>query len=246
MHPVTHLETAERLQGGRDELAGWIGGLAFTFLLFFGMAHVEHAGADPMPAAIEDLRMVSVPLEPPPPPPVHVAEPAPAGIPPLTGIELGASDSTVRLAVVPPDLERLVPAPALPPRAAVPFARFHTEFKPRIDIEADVRHVYQESEVDKVPVALVRVAPPVANRLFGDARSLRVVLLLLIEPTGRVSSARVAQSSGQPEFDAIVARTVKESWEFTPAIKRGKRVRCLAAQPFRVNLAGGSSPYELP
>lgn len=246
MSPLAQL--SDRLNGahaGRDEIAGWMGGLAFTFLLFFGMAKFEHTGAGAEAPAIEDLRAVSIPLEPPPPPPPRLAEPAPPEVTPLTGIELGASDSPVRIAVVPPDLETFVQAPTLPPRAVMPVTHFHTEFKPRIDVESDVRHVYQESEVDKVPVALVRVAPPVPNRLFGDARSLRVVLLLLIEPNGRISSARISQSSGQPEFDAIVAQTVRESWEFTPAIRKGKRVRCLAAQPFRVNLGSGS-PYELP
>lgn len=241
------VQLSERLHGSpaaRDELAGWIGGLGFTFLLFLGMAKVEHVGADAPPPAIEDLRMVSIPLEPPPPPP-RVAEPAPADLPSLAGIELAASDSAVRVAVVPPDLETLVRPPVLPPRAVVPFARLHTEFKPRVDVEADIRHVYRESEVDKVPVALVRVAPPIPSRLFGDARSLRVVMLLVIEPSGRVSSARVSQSSGNAEFDAIFAQTVRESWEFTPALRKGKRVRCLATQPFRANLGGGS-PYELP
>lgn len=230
----------------RDGIAGWIGGAGFTFLLFFAMAHLEHVGTGEAPAEIEDLRMAAIPFEPPPPPP-RPAEPAPPPVemPPLAGIELGASDSALRIAVVPPDLETLVQATPTPPRALVPFSHFHTEFKPHVEVQADVRHVFQESEVDKVPTAIVRVAPAVPNHLFGDARSLRVVLLLLIEPNGRVSSARVSQSSGRPEFDTLVAQTVKESWEFTPALRRGKKVRCLAQQPFRVNLGGGS-PYELP
>jgi TonB family protein len=231
---------------GRDELAGWAGGLGFTFLLFFGMAHLENLGTGTPPAEIEDLRMVSIPLEPPPPPPrVIETAPAPAELPPLAGIELGASDSTVHIAVVPPDLERLVQASPVPPRALVPFTHFHTEFKPRLDVATDVQRVYRESEVDQPPTAIVRVAPAVPKQLFGDANSLRVVLLLLIEPNGSISSVRVARSSGQPEFDTIVAQTVKEGWEFTPAIRRGKKVRCLAQQPFRVNLGGGN-PYEIP
>jgi len=232
-------------QSGSDEVVGWIGGLGFTFLLFFTLAHFEDAGPRDSPVDIQELRMVSIPLEPPPPPPRTVeTNPAPAELPPFAGIELGASDSPVHIAVVPPDLEALVQTTTTPPRALLPFSHFHTEFKPRIEVEADVRHVYQESEVDQPPTALVRIAPPVPNRLFGDARSLRVVLLLLIEPDGRVASARVVRSSGQPEFDTIVAQTVTESWEFTPALRRGKAVRCLAQQPFRVNLGSGS-PFDV-
>jgi TonB family protein len=242
LRPFTHL-TAQ--PSGRDALAGWLGGAGFTFLLFFGMAHLEHVGTAAPDAEIEDLRMVSLPLEPPPPPPrVTDSIPAPAELPPLAGIELGASDSPLRIAVVPPDLEILVPPATTPPRALVPFTYFHTELKPRLDAEFGAKHVFQERELDQPPVAVVRTAPAVPAAIFGDARSLRVVLLLLIEPDGRVSSARVAQSSGKPEFDAIVAEAVKDGWEFTPGVRRGKKVRCLAQQPFRVNLGGGS-PYEL-
>ena len=231
---------------GRDVLAGWMLGAGFTFLLFFTLARLGSDGPAKSTPVIEDLRLVSVPLEPPPPPPPP-ADPTPtaAELPPLAGLESGATDSSLHVAVVPPDLATFAPAPPLPPRTLAPFMQFHPEFKPRADLAADGQHVYRESEVDQPPTAIVRVAPTVPGHLFGDARSLRVDLLLLIEPNGTVSSVRVARSSGKPEFDAIVAQTVKEDWEFTPAIRRGRQVRCLAQQPFRVSLGSGS-PYELP
>jgi TonB family protein len=234
------------LQAGGDEILGWIGGAGFTFLLFFGMAHFEHAGADESAAEIADLRMVSMPLDPPPPPP-RTTEPmtAPADMPPFAGIEVAASESPVRIAVVPPDLQMLVQATPHPPRALVPFRHFHTEFKPQMEVTVDPRHVYRTSEVDQPPVAINRVVPPVPKPVFGDAAVLRVVLLVVIEPNGAVSSARVSQSSGQSEFDKIVVETVINEWEFTPAIRRGKKVRCLAQQNVRVRLGAGS-PFEIP
>jgi len=245
MSRLTTLSTnPTRLQSGRDEVVGWIGGLGFTFLLFFSLAHLEDSGAKAPADDIAELRLVSLPLAPPPPPPTVESNPPPPEVQPFAGIELGASDSPVHVAVVPPDLEILVQTAPLPPRALLPFGRFHTEFKPRVEVAGDVRHdVYRESEVDQRPIALVRTVPPIPSYLFGENNSLRVQLLLLIEPNGSVTSARIVSSSGQPEFDEIVAETVKEGWEFSPAIRRGKPVRCLAQQPFRVVKSSGS-PFE--
>ena len=95
-------------QSGWDEIFGWTVGAAFTFGLFFAMAHFENVGGQEPPSEIEDVRMVAMPFEPPPPPPT-MEEPvvAPEEVPPLVGIDAGASDSPVRIAVIPRDLEAL-------------------------------------------------------------------------------------------------------------------------------------------
>ena len=69
--------------------------------------------------------------------------------------------------------------------------------------------------------------------------------LLLIDVRGRVESARVLQSSGNARFDEIVARTVKDEWLFSPGVRRGKKVRVLAEQGFRITFPGGGSPFSL-
>ena len=142
--------------------------------------------------------------------------------------------------MVPPDLEKLIPTSSEPPKAGIQYAYLPAELKPGFRVDVDVHRIYQAAEVDQQPKAITRVAPPVPKSLFGDSNSLRVNLLLLIDESGHVVSARVVESSGQQQFDQIVAQTVKERWEFSPAIKRGKRVKCLAEQAFRVNLGGGS------
>jgi hypothetical protein len=53
----------------------------------------------------------------------------------------------------------------------------------------------------------------------------------------------VVESSGNAKFDEIFARTVRDQWLFSPAIRRGKKVKCLAQQWFRVNFTSGS-PFE--
>lgn len=228
-----------------EQLLGWIAGLAFTLFLFLGLAHLENVHPAPPGPEIADLRAVSVPLEAPPPPlPPAEQAPPPEPMPALTGIELGASDSPVRIAVVPPDLEALLPSSRQPPRAVIQPGYLHTEFKPRMDTQAELRHIYQISEVDQPPQALVRVAPAVPASLFGDARMLRVMLLVVIDADGSVASVRIGRSSGQPVFDEAAMETVRTQWEFTPAVRRGKKVKCIAQQAFRVNLGG--SPFELP
>jgi TonB family protein len=243
----TLISRPTRRQAGADEILGWIGGLGFTLLLFLALAHFEHGSADEPETEMEELKMVTMPLEAPPPPPRIVEQTSAAPeMPPLAGIEIAASDSPVRIAVVPPELEAMAPQTTTPPRVILPFRHFHTELKPKMETAVDAKHVYRTSEVDQPPVAINRTVPPVPKEVFGDASTLRVVFFLLIEPNGDVSSTRIAQSSGSPEFDRIVADTVRQEWQFSPAVRRGKKVRCLARQSFRINLNGGGSPFEIP
>ncbi len=228
-----------------DRAIGWLAGLGFTCALFLGLAHLENLGPREAPVEFDDLRAVSLPFSPPPPPPTPLDQPteAPADLPPLAGLEPGASDSPVRIAVVPADLEALLPPSTIPPRAAVKFGQLHAEMKPRVDLEFEPQHVFQTAEVDQAPRAVVREVPAVPRELFPESRTLRVVLLLVIDQQGRAISARVAETSGQPTFDSIVAQTVMDAWEFSPAIRRGKKVKCLAQQAFRINL-GARSRFE--
>lgn len=230
----------------RDELVGWVAGLGFTLALFLGLAHSENIRPSPPPATVVDLRAVSIPLEAPPPPPrLAEAPPPPDSLPAFAGLEAGVSDSAVRIAVVPPDLEALVPSTREPPRAVIQPGYLHTEFKPRIASQVEDRRIYQVTDVDQPPRAVVRMAPSLPSDLYGDTRSLRVVMLVLIDADGSVANVRVLQPSGQPIFDRAAMEVVRTFWEFTPAVRRGKKVKCLAQQALRVNL-GSASPFELP
>ena len=107
-----------------------------------------------------------------------------------------------------------------------------------------ITQLFQQSEVDKIPTVLSRPNPIIPSWVRQGAESLRVVMLLLVDQNGAVKSVRVLESSGNPEFDAIITRDALEAWVFTPAIKKGKRVRCLVQQYTRVNWTGSRSPFE--
>ncbi len=229
---------------GWQDALGWVAGLAFTFLLFFGLSRLESVVPESPAAQIVDLRAVSMPLEPPPPRTEDAAPEQPADTTAaIAGLEIGASDSPVHIAVVPPDLEALVPTTHEPVGAVVRLGYLNPTLKPRVEVEADLHRVYQVSEVDRPPHAIVRVAPPGTGRFFNDTHSMRVELMLVIDLNGRVVSARVVESSGKPEFDNLVAQTVRNDWEFSPAIRRGKKVKCLAQQRIRVTVGTGT-PFE--
>lgn len=226
----------------REESASWAVGLAFTFALFFTAARLQHTGeTDPRASEIMDLPMVALPPEAPPPPP-RTAEPPPAqeALPNLTGIELEHTGSPVKIAVLPPDLATLVPDRHVPLPATVSIGRVTA--KPQIGIEkVDIRHVYQANEVDQPPTAVVRVAPEVWPAVYNWGPTLSVILLLRIGTDGQVENARVIESCGHPQFDAVVAETMHDRWLFTPAVKHGKKVRCLVQQKFNLVIENGSA-----
>ncbi|HUG09423.1 MAG TPA: TonB family protein [Opitutaceae bacterium] len=241
---ISIVEVRGARQAAGEESVGLLIGAAFTFTLFFGLAHFENFGTAEPVAEIEELRMVAMPIEPPPPPPkTEEIAPMPEEMLPFSGLEVGATDSPVSVAVVPPDLEMMFPASAIP-RARIQFGIVHADLKPRADAEFSVRHVFQVSEVDQRPRSIVRTSPVIPAGVRGNAATLRVGLLLLIDQNGKVESARVTESSGNPQFDSIVADTVIHEWLFTPALRRGKKVRVLAQQPFRVTWSGNKSPFE--
>jgi len=242
---ISIFEARGARQEAGEEIVGLLTGAAFTFALFFGMAHFENFGTAAPAAEIEDLRMVSMPFEPPPPPPV-IDEPqrAPEEVVPFAGLEIGATDSPVSIAVVPPDLEMMFPTTTMP-GAKIEFGLLHTELKPRAEFEFEANHIYHDTDVDQRPRALVRTSPPIPPDVSATAPRLRVVLILLIGTAGRVESARVMETSGNAKFDALVASTVQREWLFSPGIRRGKKVRVLAQQGFRVTFSTGGSPFDL-
>jgi TonB family protein len=218
-------------------------GAGFTFCLFLGVAHFEMVRSVSKPSEIEDLRTVSGVPEPPPPKVEDRVDAHEVDVP-LTGIEIGASDSPVKLAVVPPDLEQLVPPADLPPRATIQFGQLLTDLKPKANISGDYQHIYQQSEVDQVPLAVVKTIARVSSRVRDNVDSLRVTLLLVIDPEGAVQSIRVMRPSGNAQFDSIVLQCVRDEWEFTPAIRKGKKVRCMVQQLVWYKWTNGS-PFTL-
>lgn len=228
----------------RREAAGWAAGAGFTLLLFLVLARIEQVSGPAPDRSIADLPVMSLPLEAPPP---RLTEPPPPdeAPPPLTAIETAAADSTVHIVAVPPDLAALLPEQTAPPRASVSLNLDYAELKPRAGPEADLNHIYQQSEVDQRPRALVRVAPQGTGAYLGGASALHLRLLVLIDRDGHAESARVIRSSGNAEFDVIMMNTLKASWLFSPAVKRGRKVRCLVEQRVDIQTSDEADPFSL-
>jgi TonB family protein len=223
---IDHRHGAARIA---DEALSLVLGAGLTLGLFLGVAHFESTKPVAPHPEIEDLRLVSAIAE--PPPPKVEAHPEQVSVTaPLTGIEIGASDSPVRLAVVPPDLDKIIPPSDLPPRATIQFDQVFSDLKPRAGPMGDLQHIYQQSEVDQPPAAVVKTIAHISNRTREDAESLRVTLLLVIDTEGSVMNIRVMRPSGNPEFDSIVLKCVRDEWVFTPAIRKGRKVRCMVQQ----------------
>jgi TonB family protein len=207
-------------------------GAGFTLCLFLGMAHYGNLVPENPPPEIEDLRAVAIPFQPPPPPQVSPTEAAPAlEISTVTGFDLSPSDSPVKIAVSPPNLDSLSSASQLAPPAVIQIGQLFGEFKPKMDVLADPQHIFQENEVDRIPSVLFRDPPAIPGRFMRGGKSLHVTLLLVIDANGAVGDVKVVKSSGEEEVDAIVVENIK-TWGFAPALKRGKKVRCMLQQPY--------------
>lgn len=217
-------------------------GGGFTLVLFLGVAHFT-AGEPPEPAPdLAVLQTLALPLETPPPRPLETP-PVPVASTPFTGLEVAAAESPVRIAVVPPDLSALLPATTVAPTARIEPAQLYTQFKPRTELGGDLSRIFQEHEVDQRPAVLSRPKPSIPPGVRRHADTLGIAMLILIDARGSVANVRVLQGSGNPYFDAIILRDVRESWVFTPAVKNGQKVRCLVAQKVRVVWSGGT-PFD--
>jgi len=217
-------------------------GLGVTFALFLAVARFGATEAPPEEADIAELRAMSMPLEAPPPRPVETP-PVPIAASPLAGLEISASDSPVRIAVVPPDLSALMPTTTTAPAARIEPAQLYTEFKPRTEIGADFSRIFQQHEVDQRPAVVSRPKPYIPPVVRGNASTLRISVLILIDTRGAVASVRTLQGSGNEHFDKIILHDISHSWVFSPAMKKGRKVRCLVQQNVRIVWAGGS-PFD--
>jgi TonB family protein len=221
-----------------EEALSLLFGAGLTFGLFLGMAHFENVKTVEAAPEIEDLRAVTAIVEPPPPKVEKHIKP-PEATAPLSGIEIGRSDSTVKLVVVPPDLAKIMPPSELPPRATIQFTQLLTDLKPRTGSEGDFQHIFQQSEVDQVPAAIVKTIARVSNYTRDNAEELRVTLLLVIDTEGGIESIKVMKPSGNTGFDKIVTECVRDEWVFSPAIRKGRKVRCMVQQLVWYKWTGG-------
>jgi len=211
-------------------------GAGFTLGLFLGIARFDRAALSEAPSEIMDARAVFV-AEPPPPPREVPQDQAPIDTP-LAGFDAAPAESPVQIAVTPPDLRDLMP-PMVAPPAVIQVGQLYTNLKPKIDINTTSDRIYQMMEVDQLPHVLHRVTPLIPPTVRQNAQMLRTSLLFVVDADGQIKNVRVASTSGNPDFDAIILRTIHE-WSFSPAVRKGVKVRCLLQQAVIIKWSGGS------
>jgi TonB family protein len=239
MAPATALEspaTPARRGGAGQTLASLLLGAGFTAGLFLGIAQFDRAAQGEPPAEIMDLRAVTL-QEPPPPPREVVREQTPIEIPQL-GFDAAPSESPVQIAVTPPDLRDLVP-PTVAPPAVIQVGQLYTNLKPKIDVNIASDHIYQMMEVDQLPRVLNRVTPSIPPSVRQNAAMLRTSLLFVVDADGQIKNVRVVSTSGNADFDAIILKNITE-WSFSPAVRKGLKVRCLLQQAVIIKWSSGS------
>lgn len=220
-------------------------GAGFTAVLFLGLAHIEHAAPGEPAPVFSDLQTAALPMEPPPPPPPTPGPAAPdspaEAISGGLGVSVGDVGAPVKVTVSPRELSELLPARAVPlSLPAMTQARF-SELRPKMDLAPEFQRIFQVTDVDERPQVLVEAKPYIPPVVRNGAKELPVTLLFVVDTTGAVASVRILRSSGNIYFDAIVADCVKQQWLFSPAVKRGRKVKCMVQRAVIVRWA--SSPF---
>ena len=90
--------------------------------------------------------------------------------------------------------------------------------------------------VDAGSLSLVRdVEASYPPKMLRQGKTGSVVVQLVVEKDGSVSSVSVIGGSGQPEFEQAVMR-VAYQWTFVPATRNGRPVRAYATRSYRFAL----------
>ncbi|HEY9155482.1 MAG TPA: TonB family protein [Opitutaceae bacterium] len=215
-------------------------GGGFTLCIFFAISiflQTQEKAATPT-VTQDDLEIVPLVMPPPPPPPRF--EEKPLLVPELTeaiplGLQEEPSTSTIKIAPSPPSIDEVLPPSHLPPNALADVTGLDSTLKPQMNVLLDDSHIYQKSEVDKIPTIISRSVPDVAESLLGASRARSAVVLFIVDTHGVVGNVRIVRTSGNVEFDSIMVDWVLQ-WTFTPATKMGKAVRCMVQQQVTVQM----------
>lgn len=90
--------------------------------------------------------------------------------------------------------------------------------------------------VDAGSLSLVNdVEAPYPPKMLRQGKTGTVVVQLVVEKDGSVSSVDIIGGSGQPEFEQAVMR-VAYQWTFVPATRNGRPVRAYATRTYRFAL----------
>lgn len=218
-------------------------GLASAALILLALALLRAPRTSEPAPEINTVRFVSLPADE-PPPPVKEATPAdPGPIVEPTRMEIAPeAASAVHLQV--PDVP-LLGRETPPPARAVAAGRFSVGGSITPPMQGDdlaARQVFSYEEVDQRPMVVFRVKPNVLPWVVRTMATPRVVLLLVVNTDGSVGDVRIMHSSGESYFDQAIVDAIN-NWRFSPAVRKGRKVRCWVEQAISVKVEGGN-PFE--
>ena len=186
-------------------------------------------------------RQVTLPFDEPPPP----SEQAPvdyASVASPIRLEIAAAASAVHIQI--PDLPLPLGDRAPPAARAMVAARFdlaRSATRPARDNgDPGARHIFSRPEVDQRPMVLQRVKPRVSFMKVRNMATPRTTMLLVVNIDGTVGDVRLLHGSQDDDFDRIIMDTIRE-WRFSPAVRKGRKVRCWVEQAVTVKVAQGSA-----
>jgi TonB family protein len=189
------------------------------------------SGAEPKeepPEFVYDMQRMALAELPPPPPVEELPEQPEVTINPLLLFAEERADSAVRLPSVP-----IVP-PFVPQAAgSIQFDFALTAMKPAVSASFDARRVFERSEVDELPRAILKKAPRLTEPVVRELKTQSIRFLFVVTPEGAVEQVRVLSSTGDSAVDAVCLEALS-SWKFTPAVRKGVKVRCWVEQGFNI------------
>jgi len=215
----------------------FVAGTGISLGIFLSIARILSMQEEAVePPVQSDLDMVAFAALPPPPPPKPDEKPVEVeevhdAIP--LGFEEEPSASPVKIPPSPPSYDQLLPMSQLPSQIVSRTIGTALSVKPNVDVTLDSEHVYQKSEVDQLPVVISRANPKIPSYVRDNAQRMSVVVLYIVDARGVAGNVRVLRSSESAKFDSIIARWVTE-WVLSPALKKGKPVRCMIQQALAV------------
>jgi protein TonB len=220
-------------------IASVAGGAAVSFVIFFAIAEARRIGpVRPLPS-LDDIVSVAVEPPPPPPPPPEEHFHDEGSIPNAIQMDSAPSNSPIRIDAVPIALETIA-APVIRAVAAMP-----TIFSPHLlrdNLGFDSNHVWEPNQVDQKPYPIYRKIPDIPTSLMRTIADPRITLLFVVNADGTVENMRVIRPV-EPTFDELVTDAIK-AWQFSPAVKKGRKVRCWVQEPVLVK-SPNSSPFLL-
>jgi TonB family protein len=90
---------------------------------------------------------------------------------------------------------------------------------------------FESGELDTPPQPVSKSQPIYPNRLLSKGVGGRVVVEVGVDPTGKVTAAKIRTGSGNRELDEAALKAVRK-WRFRPAVKNGKKARATVLVPF--------------